>query len=96
MHRKPPAVHVVGFFAQQVKHLRQGQSNQKIEGRIGVSGDEEQGRFLVAQRIKAQFVVGHARIVQVVPAQRSSVMGARQQNVIFCIVGQFHHVHRGA
>ena len=41
MHRKPPAVHIIRFFAQQVKQLRVSQADEKIEAGIRIGLDEK-------------------------------------------------------
>ena len=56
MDGQPPAVHVVGFVAQQVEKLCVKDRHDKVKGVVRVSDDNEQCRFLVAQCVKLHFV----------------------------------------
>ena len=51
------AVHIVRFVAQKVEKLGVDHRNQEIERRIGIRHDEEQSRFLIAQRVQLQLVI---------------------------------------
>ena len=57
------AVHIIRFVAQEVKKLRVDHRNQEVEGGIRVRHDEEQRRFLIAQRIQRQLIV-HGEVTQ--------------------------------
>ena len=58
MNRQAPAVHIVGFFTQQVEKLGIAHGNEKVKGIIRVGHDDEQGSFPVAQRVQLQLVIG--------------------------------------
>ena len=58
MDRKPSAVHIVGFFTQQVEQLRVAEGNQEVKAVICVRHDQEQCRLAVSQRVQFQLVVG--------------------------------------
>ena len=58
MNRQAPAVHIVGFFTQQVEKLGIAHGNEKVKGIIRVGHDDKQGGFSVAQRIQLQLVIG--------------------------------------
>ena len=63
MDRQLAAVHVVCFIAQEVEKLGVDHRNQEIEGGIRVRHNEEQCRFLIAQRIQRQLIV-HGKVAQ--------------------------------
>ena len=58
MDRQPPAVHIVGLFAQQIEQLGVDHRNQEVEGAIGVAHNQEQRCFSVAQGVQFQLIVG--------------------------------------
>ena len=58
MDRQPPAVHIVGLFAQQIEQLGVDHRNQEVEGAIGVAHNQEQRCFPVAQGVQFQLIVG--------------------------------------
>ena len=51
------AVYIVGFVAQQIEKLGVDHADEKVEGGIRVRHDEEQCRFLIAQRVQLQLIV---------------------------------------
>ena len=51
------AVHIVGFIAQQIEKLGVDHADEEVEGGIRVRHDEEQRRFLIAQRVQRQLIV---------------------------------------
>ena len=57
------AVHIICFVAQEVKKLGVDHTDEKIECAIRVRHDEEQSRFLIAQRVQLQFIV-HCEVTQ--------------------------------
>ena len=79
MHRKPPAVHIIRFFAQQVKQLRVSQADEKIEAGIRIGHDEEQRRALVSDGIQRQLIVG-GNLPQFVDVKDRKSRAAAHQN----------------
>ena len=57
------AVHIVCLVTEQIEKLGVDHRNQEVEGGIRVRHDEEQRRFLIAQRIQLQLIV-HGEITQ--------------------------------
>ena len=51
------AVHIVCLVAEQIEKLRIDHADEEIKGGIRVRHDEEQRRFLIAQRVQLQFIV---------------------------------------
>ena len=51
------AVHIVCFIAQQIEKLGVDHADEEVEGGIRVRHDEEQRRFLIAQRVQRQLIV---------------------------------------
>ena len=48
MDREPAAIHIVGFFTEQVKKLGITHGNQEVKAVIRITHNEEQGSFLVS------------------------------------------------
>ena len=57
------AVHIVCLIAQQIEKLGVDHADEEVEGGIRVRHDEEQSRFLIAQRVQLQFIV-HGKVTQ--------------------------------
>ena len=57
MDRKPAAVDIVRFFAEQVEELGVRHTNKEVKGAVGITHDQEQRRFLVPKSIQFQFVI---------------------------------------
>ena len=57
MDRQFAAVHIICFIAQQIEKLGVDHRDEEVEGGIRVRHDEEQRRFLIAQRVQLQFIV---------------------------------------
>ena len=51
------AVHIVCLVAQQIEKLGVDHADEEVEGGIRVRHDEEQRRFLIAQRVQRQLIV---------------------------------------
>ena len=51
------AVHIICFVAQQIEKLGVDHADEEVEGGIRVRHDEEQCRFLIAQRVQLQLIV---------------------------------------
>ena len=58
MDRQPPAVHIVGFFAEQIEQLGVAHRNQKVKGIVRIAHNEEQGSFPISQSVQLQLIVG--------------------------------------
>ena len=58
MDRQPPAVHIVGFFAEQIEQLGVAHGNEKVKTVIRIAHNEEQSRFSISQCIQFQLIVG--------------------------------------
>ena len=59
MDGQPPAVHVVGFLAQEIEQLGVAHGDQEVKAVIGIAHNEEQRRFLISDSIKLHFVIHH-------------------------------------
>ena len=57
------AVHIVCFVAEQIEKLGVHHADEEVKGGIRVRHDEEQSRFLIAQRVQLQFIV-HCEVTQ--------------------------------
>ena len=55
---QPPAVHIVGFFAEQIEQLGVAHRNQKVKGIVRIAHNEEQGSFPISQSVQLQLIVG--------------------------------------
>ena len=53
------SVNIVGPLAQQIEHLRKGQSHKEVIGLGSVRDDKEHRRFPIPDAVKLQFVIGH-------------------------------------
>ena len=62
------AVHIVCFIAQEVEKLGVDHANEEVEGGIRVRHNEEQRRFLIAQRVQLQFIV-HGKVPQLLDVE---------------------------
>ena len=58
MDRQPPAVHIVGFLAQEIEQLGVAHGDQEVKAVIGIAHNEEQRRPAVAQGVQLQLIVG--------------------------------------
>ena len=56
-------VHIVCLVAQQIEKLGVDHADEEVEGGIRVRHDEEQRRFLIAQRVQLQLIV-HGEVTQ--------------------------------
>ena len=54
---EPAAIHIVGFFAEQIKQLGVAHRDQEVKAVICITHNEEQGSFPVSQRIQLQLVI---------------------------------------
>ena len=51
------AVHIIRFVAQKIEKLGVYHADEEVKSGVRVRHDEEQRRFLIAQRIQRQFIV---------------------------------------
>ena len=58
MDREPAAIHIVGFFAEQIKQLGVAHRDQEVKAVICITHNEEQGSFLVSQSVQLQLIIG--------------------------------------
>ena len=58
MNRKPAAVNIVRFLAEEVEKLGVAQGNEEIEGIVGIRHDDEQGGLAISQGVQLQLVIG--------------------------------------
>ena len=58
MNRKPAAVNIVRFLAEQVEELGVRHTDEKIERAVRITHDQKQRRFLIPEGVQLQFVVG--------------------------------------
>jgi len=64
------AVHIICLVAQQIEKLGVDHRNQEVKGAVRVRHDEEQRRFLIAQRVQLQLIV-HGEITQFLDVEGS-------------------------
>ena len=62
------AVHIVCFIAQEVEKLGVDHADEEIKGGIRVRHNEEQRRFLIAQRVQLQLIV-HSEVTQLLDVE---------------------------
>ena len=58
MDRKPAAVNIVRFLAEQVEELSIGHTDEEIESAVCITHDQEQRCFLIPEGIQLLFVIG--------------------------------------
>ena len=57
------AVHIICLVAQQIEKLGVDHADEEVEGAVRIAHDEEQRRFLIAQRVQLQLIV-HGEVTQ--------------------------------
>ena len=62
------AVHIIRFVAQKVEKLGVDHADEEVEGGIRVRHNEEQRRFLIAQRVQRQLIV-HGEVTQLLDVE---------------------------
>ena len=55
---EPAAIHIVGFFAEQVEKLGIAHGDQEVKAIICITHNEEQGSFPVSQSVQFQLIIG--------------------------------------
>lgn len=58
MDREPAAIHIVGFFAEQVEKLGITHGDQEVKAVIRITHNEEQGSFPISQSVQLQLIIG--------------------------------------
>ena len=58
MNRQPPAVHIIGFFAEQVEQLGVAHGDQEVKAIVRIAHNQEQCGSPVAQGVQLQLIVG--------------------------------------
>ena len=58
MDREPAAVHIVGFFAEQIEKLGVTHGDQEVKAIVRVTHNEEQGSFPISQGVQLQLIIG--------------------------------------
>ncbi len=56
------AVHIICLVAQQIEKLGVDHADEEVEGAVRIAHDEEQRRFLIAQRVQFQLIV-HGEVI---------------------------------
>mgnify|MGYP000582803236 FL=1 len=51
------AVHIIGFVAEQIEKLGVDHRDQEVECTVGITHNQEQCRFPVAQLVEFQFII---------------------------------------
>ena len=62
------AVHIIRFVAQKVEKLGVDHADEEVKGGIRVRHNEEQRRFLIAQRVQRQLIV-HGEVTQLLDVE---------------------------
>ena len=57
MDREPAAIHIVGFFAEQVEKLGITHGYKEIKAVVRITHNEEQGSFPVSQSVQLQLII---------------------------------------
>ena len=62
------AVHIICLVAEKIEKLGIDHRNQEVKGAVRVRHNEEQRRFLIAQRVQLQFIV-HGKVPQLLDVE---------------------------
>ena len=62
------AVHIICLVAQQIEKLGVDHGDQEVKGAVRIAHNEEQRRFLIAQRIQRQLIV-HGEVTQLLDVE---------------------------
>ena len=62
------AVHIICLVAQQIEKLGVDHADEEVEGAVRIAHDEEQCRFLIAQRVQLQLIV-HSEVTQLLDVE---------------------------
>ncbi len=73
------AVHIICFIAKQIEKLGVDHADEEIKGGIRVRHNEEQRRFLIAQRVQLQFIV-HGEVTQFLDVEGSEPRAAGNED----------------
>ena len=58
MDREPAAIHIIGFFAEQIEKLGITHGDQEVKAVICITHNEEQGSFSISQSVQLQLIIG--------------------------------------
>lgn len=81
---KPAAIHIVGFFAEQVEKLGITHGDQEVKAVICITHDEEQGSFPVSQSVQFQLIIGRD-FTQLCDVEYSKARTTRNKNRLGCL-----------
>ena len=73
------AVHIICFIAQQIEKLGVDHADEEVEGAVRVRHDEEQRRFLIAQRVQLQLII-HGEVTQFLDVKGGEPCAAGNQD----------------
>ena len=62
------AVHIICLVAEQIEKLGVHHADEEVEGAVRITHDEEQRRFLIAQRVQLQLIV-HCEVTQLLDVE---------------------------
>ena len=62
------AVYIICLVAQQIEKLGVDHADEEVEGAVRIAHDEEQCRFLIAQRVQLQLIV-HSEVTQLLDVE---------------------------
>ena len=83
MNRQTTSIYIICFLAEQVEQLGIDHGNQEIKGAVRIRHDKEQSRFLVAQGIQLQLVIG-SYITDFLNIKRGKSRTAGNQDGLCC------------
>jgi len=83
MNRQSAAIHIVGFFAEQIEKLGITHGDQEVKAVIRITHNEEQSGFPVSQRIQLQLIVG-CNLAQLRNIKYGQTRTAGNQNRLGC------------
>ena len=83
MNRKPAAIHIVGFFAEQIEKLGITHGDQEVKAVIRITHNEEQSSFPVSQSIQLQLIISRD-LTQLCNVEHGKASAAGNQNRLGC------------
>lgn len=86
MNRKPAAIHIVGFFAEQIEKLGITHGDQEVKAVIRITHNEEQSSFPVSQSIQLQLIISRD-LTQLCNVEHGKASAAGNQNRLGCFSG---------
>ena len=73
------AVYIICLVAQQIEKLGVDHADEEVEGAVRIAHDEEQCRFLIAQRVQLQLIV-HGEVTQFLNVEGSQPCATGDQD----------------